>query len=712
MTNDGSSGLFLLPDCFWTLSVAWTQFDMSNLIIQGSASIPDPLLRLSALTTNLQLSNVRLINPNTTYAGPSRPYTPKWTTMFSHMPLLTKLKLSNCSLIGSIPSDLPSLCTLFNVSHNALTGTVPAILANASVLLSSATLDLSHNLLSGSITSALLSPIANTAAQVLAVDLSANAMTGTVPSDLLVGVSGTSALYSIQVDLSENKLTGSVPQALLWPISKATHATQAAVYLDSNQLSGTISSGLLNVSMNNGSYLSFGAANNSLTGSITPNTFSASLLNLASVDADFSMNQLSGSISATLFSNFIAYSTNMNNLALNLSRNGLSGSLPSFWSNLALATQLSNLDMDFSYNGLSGSIPTSLCPAAGVNNALTSIYWYLHSNALTGSVPSALVGTVSSTVNYFYAHLHNNSLSGSLPSMFTSGGQLNSVGITLNSNQLSGTVSSTLLSTFGSNLQYLAFDVSANGLSGTISDSFLQPFVVDASFPCALFLNLSRCGLTGTIPKYLSNNVAKAKVFLDHNQFSGTFPSVTLFPAGSSWSELELTVSAVNNTLSGTLNLPQISTPYPISINVSRNNFSNLAVDASADYLLSIDVSENTKMTGSVPSIWFGSSSKLLDLAAGHTSLSGDFPSVSGILNIPLRYLNLSFTPVAFCNGTRSPWSASNMTSCDLHQTAASQCADSYPAVCNTRFASPSGASVLAISVPLLAALALIGVFF
>ena len=705
LTVTGNVGHFVIPDCFYVRSALWTYVSMTNVILNGTSSVLDPLQRLSALTTNLHLDNVRLLNPTTGNPGGNYSYQPNWTSLFSHLPALTQITLTNSSLVGSLPTTLPSLCTVFNVTHNALTGTIPNLLSNAGALLSGLTMDLSQNKLTGSVTSALLTPLKNTLAAQANVLLSGNQLTGTVASDLFSGLEAHAVLNSIVVDLSNNTLTGSIPVALLGPLNAITNLATVAVDLSTNKLTGSLPANLLNVTIPSG-LLSFSCSNNSLSGVLPSPLIAAQVSNLLSVYVDLSLNQLSGSIPANLFSNFVKTGCLTKNLHFNCSRNHLIGSIPNYWPTFELATALSDLNIDLSVNGLTGSLPTSLCPVtSGTLSQLKTIVWGLYSNGLTGTIASNLVGTTNAAVTSISALLHNNSITGSLPTTLTTNGNLINLALTLADNDISGSLSSGLLSNLGTGLQYLTFDVSKNSIEGTVADTFLKPFTLDTSNPKVLLANLSNNALTGAIPTYLSNKVQDATVILDNNQFSGNFPSANIFATTSS-DATQLTVSAVNNKLTGTLNVPNVGTPYPVTLNVSRNALTALSADlTSSQYLVSLDVSENPALTGSIPTTWFQSGSKLVNLGAGKTALNGVFPTVSGILNIPLSYLNLSYTPMTFCNGT-SAWTSPNMTSCDLQQTSAHDCPGSYPSICNTRrnAATPSAASYIVASATLLAA--------
>lgn len=648
-----TAAYFVLPDCYWALSALWTSFKAQNIIIQGSNATlgqVDPLLRFSALTTALHLENVRLIHPNTTYSGNHYPYTPNWTSLFAHMPLLTELKLTNSSLKGALPAALPALMNTFNVTRNSLSGAVPALFSNASSLLTSITCDLSHNLL-----------------------------TGVIPN-LLSTVSGLN--LGVTVNLGSNQLTGTIPPTFL----NVTLANLASVVV------------------------SF--ANNSLNGPIPSALFPKVQQTLSRLQFDCSNNSLEGAIPTELFSNVVNNVSNIVHLALNCSRNKLTGSVPAWWPVLQLGVQLGDISLDLSQNKLSGSLPESLSPPA-IQNGLTNFktaLWNLSCNALSGTIASNIIGTTSAPIKNIYAYLRNNSFVGSLPAVLASNGAMEIVNLDLASNGLTGTISTGFISQLGNTVTDLAMDISNNKLTGSIPDAFLAPFTTEALNAGSLVLNLTKNQLTGSIPQNIRGAVDKVAVFLDNNKLNGTFPSSDLFTTASTAdpSQLSFDFSAAGNQIGGSIAIPSLPSPYPVSLNLSANKLTGLSVAADAAYLTSVDVSGNTQMTGTVPSVWLTAGSQLLTLSAARTSIGGNFPDLSGIVNIPLQKLDLSNTPIAFCNGTRSAWTAQKMSSCNLQQTSAHNCADSYPAVCQTRFSAPSAASSIRVSMPLLFAVALI----
>ncbi|WVZ88766.1 hypothetical protein U9M48_035242 [Paspalum notatum var. saurae] len=114
------------------------------------------------------------------------------------LPELSNLYLQGNKISGAIPVSISSSQFLIelNLGDNALSGTIPTMPTTVSTAL----VNLSHNLLSGPIPSTI-----NSLSELEILDLSHNNLSGTVPSSLgsLIGLT--------QLDLSYNNLSGFVP---------------------------------------------------------------------------------------------------------------------------------------------------------------------------------------------------------------------------------------------------------------------------------------------------------------------------------------------------------------------------------------------------------------------------------------------------------------------------------------------------------------------
>lgn len=658
--KDGFSGrFFLLPECFWTFTATLAglnEIKLQSVIIQGSAAQPDPLKRFSLLATSIELDHVRLVNYGASFDSQYN-YAINWSSVWASRPYLTIVSITQANLQGTLPSTLPPLISVFNVTDNGLSGTIPSILTNINV--SSLTVDLSHNKLTGTLDRSLFAPVSNTTTSTLFLFFNGNQLAGTIASDLLVPLDQTLLEY-FTLDLSSNLLAGSIPV------------------------------GFLDVNFTKGYFLTISFANNKLVGVPQSTFFSSKLSHVYWISINWSSNNLQGEIPNDFFDSFMTNTSTVNVLLFLVANNQFSGSIPNFWPTLALVTRLNTISVDLEGNQLTGTLPSSLnAPVQdGAFQYLKTVVWSLGSNRLSGTLPGGLIGESGSTVASLYVRLENNDISGTLPSTFTSSAQATeSIQLILTSNALTGTLPENLLSPLSPGILDLYLDFSLNSFTGSIPTGFLQAFTQGPNDRRSLYLNMSHCGLSGSLPRNLRGQVTMSEIDLNHNSLSGDLPSSDLFSSSSALGP-KMLFSASNNAITGTLALPSLGSPYPMKIDLSRNRLNALTIEESATYVLAFDVSENPQMTGSLPSSWFGSRSKILSVKAGSTSLSGTFPSVSTITGIPLQTLNLSNTPIAFCDGTRSAaWQTPNLTSCDLHGTSAiNSCSNMYPGVCNGRF--------------------------
>ena len=164
---------------------------------------------------------------------------------------------------------------------------------------------------------------------------------------------------------------------------------------------------------------------------------------------------------------------------------------------------------------------------------LANLEWlYLHSNQLTGEIPSAL-GTLT---NLHTLWLFSNQLTGEIPSEL--GNLVNLRELYLSINQLTGEIPSELGNL--ANLQSL--DLSSNQLSGEIPPGlgglanlewlYLHSNQLTGEIPSALgnlanleWLYLHNNQLTGEIPPELGNLVNLRELYLSINQLTGEIPS-------------------------------------------------------------------------------------------------------------------------------------------------------------------------------------------
>ena len=152
-------------------------------------------------------------------------------------------------------------------------------------------------------------------------------------------------------------------------------------------------------------------------------------------------------------------------------------------STLGLLTALTSLDM--SNNNLEGSIPESMYKLTDLEEII------LFKNGLTGTI-SKSIGNLDKLTRF---HLSHNSLAGTLPSELKSdGGSEDGI----------------------RPIEY--FNVYSNQLTGTLP--------TDLRWRRCDYFDVGRNQLEGTLPDDIGDKfIALRHMFLDHNAFSGTFPS-------------------------------------------------------------------------------------------------------------------------------------------------------------------------------------------
>ena len=620
---------FMLPRCFFgDVFTIIISMDVSNVIIpnqNASSTIMDPLSNLPSSLTSLILRNVVLLNStNGAHIG-----TPDWDSIFTRLPLLRTFYISNSNINGPLPPLLPSTMVQFSAPNNGLTGTIPATL-------------ISRWESTG--------PGSN-----FVIHLSNNSLTGTIPS-ALVGSSATPSMTSISINLSANKLTGTIPATLL-NVAQLASATSISLNLAANQLTGTI-----------------------------PQLVSDYASQLSSVSINLSSNRLNGTVSANILK--IDSSFYLNSLSFDASSNRLTGSVPRFLATVGVYNIFGNplvinsVNINLANNLLSGSLPIALGPEWAT---MTIMRWNLDSNSISGTIPNGIATDYIRNITYFYFSANKNQLSGVLPPyLVRSSANLLTLSFSVSSNKLSGSIPTTFLKGIGYTISTLTLDMSFNGLSGSIPVAFLEPFTtVVASGRNYLNLNLANNRLTGALPWNILGNLYSLTVNIDSNSIGGFFPWDDLLVNASSIRATLVNVSAVNNNFGGELVFPALTySSFNVYLNLHGNSLRRLVADTSVPYLRALDVANNNNLKGRLPSGFLQVGSRLNDLRAYRTGLTGAFPSISGVVNSGLINLDLSYTSIDFCSAIVAPWASQNLVDCFLTGTNVDNCEGLYPDVC------------------------------
>ncbi|XP_057972421.1 probable inactive receptor kinase At5g10020 [Malania oleifera] len=433
------------------------------------------------------------------------------------MTSLQHLDLSSNEFYGPIPARINDLWNLhfLNLSGNKFEGGFPDGIRNLQQL---KFLDLHSNRLWGNI-EAILSELRN----VEVVDLSDNKFFGSLP----VGPENISSLANTvhSVNLSHNNLSGEFFKGDLIMLFRNLEVLD----LSGNQLLGELPSfgSLPNLQV-------LRLRNNQLHGSI-PTELLTSLMDLK--ELDLSGNGFTGSIQQL-------NSTTLN--VLNLSSNGLLGSLPSSLGGCVI--------VDVSRNMISGDI--SIMQSWESNLEVLD----LSSNKLTGSFPNM----TSQFQKLSDLKIRNNSLAGTLPSTLGTFPRLSVVD--LSSNKLDGPIPHSLFTS----LTLKSLNLSSNYFMGAIpfEGSHTSELLVLPSYPQMESLDLSSNSLTGTLPSAIGNMGRLVLLSLARNSLSGQIPSEMSKLGGLKYLDLS------NNNFSGIIpeTLPSTLTVF----SASNNNFSGL----------------------------------------------------------------------------------------------------------------------------------------
>ncbi|XP_027070456.2 uncharacterized protein [Coffea arabica] len=386
---------------------------------------------------------------------------------------------------------------------------------------------------------------------------------------------------------------------------------------------------------------------------------------------------------------------------LNISRNELGGSLPTFNGfqklevlDLSRNSLRGNINLQFdgldslkslnlSYNNFTGPLPTSL----GKNNLLQELQ--LSTNGFQGEIPVGLV----KYGNLSLIDLSHNNLSGSIPERF---GEFSKLQIlVLSANNLSGEIPKLLVNiqtlfrfaanqnNFVGNIppgitSYLRnLDLSFNRLSGAIPQGLLSPpnlLSVDLSsnllegpIPTEISLSLFRLRLggnllNGTVSFRSYGSLTKLTYLeLDNNSLTGEIP-----PELGLCRSLAL-LNLAHNGLTGVLpvqlgNLASLQVLYlqknklvgviPHQFtqlhSLQRMNFSSNSIGGSIpasisklQNLTNLDLRHNN-LSGPIP-ISIRTLNLLLELQLGNNQLSGDVPAMPSSLQIALNLSNNLF---------------------------------------------------------------------
>lgn len=205
-----ASARWVMPDCVYEITTI-SMLRAGCMILNGNTTFPDPLQRLGKSLTNLAFLELQVGSLH--YASGSA-YTADWDLVFSSLPSVQSLTLSEMGLFGSLPNTLPRNVERFIVSGNHLSGTFPQ------KLFSSLPRTLTH----------------------LSFSASDNPITGTFP-DPFFGKASLPVAAFIWISVANLSVTGNMPS--VYP-SYAPYVRLFHWYANQNTgLTGTISPALI-----------------------------------------------------------------------------------------------------------------------------------------------------------------------------------------------------------------------------------------------------------------------------------------------------------------------------------------------------------------------------------------------------------------------------------------------------------------------------------
>lgn len=353
------------------------------------------------------------------------------------LPNIRLLDLSNNGYTGDIPSALFQNCgkaKFISLSHNNLSGSIPASISNCSKL---SGFDFSFNHLSGGLPSQVceISSLAY-------LSVRSNALTGTVQNQI-------SACESLELlDLGSNMFTGLAPFGVLGLTNLTYFNVSQNGFRGEIPEINTCSEGLE----------VFDVSGNDLDGEIPPTIANCKRLKVL----DLGFNRIDGTIPVEI-------GGLKRLLDISLGNNSISGTIPQEFGSIELLQVL-----DLHNLNLAGEIPNSISNCRFLRELDVS------GNALEGEIPQALDNMTYLEI----LDLHRNRFNGSIPSSL--GSLLKLQILDLSQNSLSGPIPSSL-----GNLTILThFNVSFNNLSGAIPSSPNVQFFGSTAF----FQNPGLCG--------------------------------------------------------------------------------------------------------------------------------------------------------------------------------------------------------------------------
>ncbi|ESW12401.1 hypothetical protein PHAVU_008G109100 [Phaseolus vulgaris] len=393
-----------------------------------------------------------------------------------------------------------------------------------------------------------------------------------------------------ELNLIYNKFEGSLPSSFV------NMTSLRILELSYNHFIGNFASNL--ASLTSLEYFGFNESQFEVPISFTPFSNHSNLKRI-----DVSDNMITGQIFGSNISSIFP-----NLQFLNMSMNGIRGSIPREFSQMHLLDTL-----DLSDNSLSGEIPKNI---SGDKSELK--FLKLSNNKLHGPV----FPTLSTLKNLEELYLDGNSLSGSINS-FSSTSLL---ALDISNNHLVGKLPSVI----GNLSNLVVLLLSNNHLGGSISTTFVE-------LKALAYLDISRNDFTGLLPSFAS---VMRFIHMSNNRWGNSFPTakekVNFTTKKTSYTykgDILGYMSGIdlsNNKLNG--NIPsEVGNLTGIrALNLSYNDFIGQIPSSFSNLVQteSLDLSFN-KLSGQIP-LQLNRLSFLAVFSVAHNNLSGETPERKG----------------------------------------------------------------------------------
>ena len=421
-----------------------------------------------------------------------------WSQIFNRLPSLHTWSMSNALTQGStLPNGLPSSFRVFQCTNCGLVGGLTSTLFSAlSFASGSFTLDISQNLLAGTMPSDFFTPFAGQSFSnfgSLYLMFGSNQLSGSLPNSVLTPFSTASVGVFFQLGLENNRFSGNFPGM---PFISSLSYSRVIIDVSQNTFGGPLP---VFTSVKPSLSLFFNAKSNGFTGELPSTLFGpqgwTGTLAGVGISFDLSNNSLTGTIPPELVVGSFAGNVSCDVLTILLNDNDLTGTIPQtllrYNSSLGTSVQ-TGLQLGISRNKLNGTIPESLIVKPFIQSTLFFISLEYAGNDLNGVFPEAWLSEVGNNA-IVDIDASNNFLWGSPPAFCSSS---TSLSLNMSSNALNGT----LPSAWDSTCVFSSIDLSLNqGLTGNISPIFSQT-TEDMVFIA------HHTGLVGEMPAVAANN--------------------------------------------------------------------------------------------------------------------------------------------------------------------------------------------------------------